>query len=110
MLIVSGADLLDGTPIFDIKPYLPYADAIPDAVGGFASSAPAEKLSVQLPSSMLEQIPPQKRAALRELLALDPRPSYQEQPDRVYGMRFGGFQIRFRVDGSELTVLSVEPD
>ena len=110
VLVVSGADLLDGTPIFDIKPYLPYADAIPDAVGGFAPTAPQEKLTVLLPDNLAEKFPGQKLQALRELLALDPRPSYQDQPNRVYGMRFGGYQIHFRVQESVLTVLSVEAD
>ena len=109
VLEVSGADLLDGTPIFDIKPYLPYADAIKDAVGGFASTAPEEKLRVRIPDALAQQLPEQKRTALSELLALDPRPSYQDQPDRVYGMRFDRWQIRFRIDGGDLTVLSVEP-
>ena len=110
VLVVSGADLLDGTSIFDIKPYLPYADAIPDAVGGFAPTAPQEKLTVLLPDNLAEKFPSQKLQALRELLALDPRPSYQDQPNRVYGMRFGGYQIHFRVQESVLTVLSVEAD
>lgn len=109
VLEVSGADLMDGTPIFDIKPYLPYADSIRDAVGGFAATAPEEKLNVRIPESLAKQLPEQKRTALCEVLALDPRPSYQDQPDRVYGMRFDRWQIRFQVNGGELTVLSVEP-
>ena len=109
VLEVSGADLLDGTPIFDIKPYLPYADAIEDAIGGFATTAPEEKLRVLIPDTLAQQMPEQKRIALSELLALDPRPSYQNQPERVYGMRFDHWQIRFRIAGGELTVLSVDP-
>ena len=109
VLEVSGADLLDGTPIFDIKPYLPYADAIEDAIGGFATTAPKEKLRVLIPDTLAQQMPEQKRIALSELLALDPRPSYQNQPERVYGMRFDRWQIRFRIAGGELTVLSVDP-
>lgn len=108
VLEVSGADLMDGTPIFDIKPYLPYADAIPDAAGCFAASAPEENLSVRIPGELAQKLPEQKLAALSELLALDPRPSYQDQPDRIYGMRFDRWQVRFQIDGCELTVLSVE--
>lgn len=105
-LVVSGADLMDGTPIYDIKPYLPYADAHPEAVGGFAQSAPAA-LTVECPSELLEDIPQDRREALRGVLAQDPRPSYQDDPDRVYGMQFAGFDVRFRVDGTVLTVCGI---
>ncbi len=109
VLIVSGADLLDGTPILDIKPYVPYADSIPDARGGFASAAPDASLEVEFPEALLLKVPQEKRAALRAVLALDPRPRYQDDPARVYGFRFAGLEIRFRVQADTLTVLSVEP-
>ncbi len=108
VLVVSGADLLDGTPILDIKPYIPYSDSIPDALGGFASAAPDPELDVTIPETLLNVVPEEKRAALRAVLALDPRPRYQDDPDRVYGFRFAGLEIRFRVQGQALTVLTVE--
>lgn len=106
VLVVSGADLMDGTPIYDVKPYLPYADAHPEAVGGFAQSAP-EALTVECPPELLQQIPPERREALFGVLAQDPRPSYQDDPERVYGMQFAGFDVRFRVDGATLTVCEI---
>lgn len=109
VLIVSGADLMDGTPIFDIKPYLPYADCIPDAVGGFASAPAAATLEVQLPQSLSEKLPADKRDALIGVLAQDPRPRYQNDPERVYGFKFAGFEIRFTVQDQLLTVCGIEP-
>ena len=109
VMIVSGADLLDGTPILDIKPYVPYADSIPDALGGFASAAPDASLIVEIPDAQLERVPAEKRSALRAVLSLDPRPRYQDDPERVYGFRFADLEIRFCVNGETLTVLSVEP-
>jgi len=106
---VAGADLLDGTPIYDIKPYLPYADCKPDAVGGFASVPKEATLAVTIPAELLERVPAEKRAALTGVLAQDPRPSYQDDPERVYGMTFAGLEVRFRVKGEELTVCAVEP-
>lgn len=106
-LLVAGADLMDGTPIFDIKPYLPYADAHPEAESGFAPDA-GRTLAVVIGGAALEKIPPEKREALRGVLANDPRPRYQSDPARVYGMRFAGLTIRFRVDGELLTVTEVE--
>ena len=106
VLIVSGADLMDGTPIYDIKPYLPYADAHPEASGGFAQAAP-EPMTVDCPPELLEQIPQDRREALLGVLAQDPRPSYQDDPGRVYGMAFAGFDVRFRVDGTVLTVCEI---
>ena len=108
VLEVSGADLLDGTPIYDIKPYLPYADCRPEAVGGFAAVAPEAKLRVDVPEDLLAAIPEEKRDALKGVLAQDPRPSYHDDPERVYGMSFGGMDVRFRVEGGVLTVLAVE--
>ena len=105
---VAGADLLDGTPIYDIKPYLPYADCKRDALGGFASAPKEATLTVEIPPRWLECIPEEKRAALAGVLAQDPRPQYQQDPQRVYGMEFGGLEVRFRVEGSKLTVCGVE--
>ena len=107
VLVVSGADLLDGTPIYDIKPYLPYADCRPEAVGGFAANAPEAKLRVEFPEELLAAVPEEKRDALIGVLSQDPRPSYHDDPARVYGMSFGGMEVRFSVDGGVLTVRSV---
>ena len=107
VLDVSGADLLDGTPIYDVKPYLPYADCRPEAVGGFAAAAPTSRLRVICSDDLLEQLPSEKREALLGVLAQDPRPSYQDDPQRVYGMRFAGMDVRFTVDGDELTVCEI---
>lgn len=108
VLLVSGADLLDGTPIFDVKPYLPFADCHPDATAGYAGEHERHALQVDFPKALLARIPQEKRAGLTECLADDPRPSYQEDPARVYGMRFADFEIGFSVNGNVLTVLSVE--
>ena len=106
---VAGADLMDGTPIYDIKPYLPYADCKPQAVGGFASVPKEASLEVECPAELLALVPEGKRAALLGVLAQDPRPQYQDDPERVYGMAFGGLEVRFRVVGDRLTVCQVEP-
>ena len=106
VLVVSGADLMDGTPIFDIKPYLPYADAHPEASGGFASAAPAA-LEVVFPPELLEKVPAGRWEALCGVLAQDPRPAYQEDPERVYGMAFAGLNVRFTVRENTLTVREV---
>ena len=106
---VAGADLMDGTPIYDIKPYLPYADCKPQAVGGFASVPKEASLEVDCPAELLTLVPEGKRAALLGVLAQDPRPQYQDDPERVYGMAFGGLEVRFRVAGDRLTVCQVEP-
>lgn len=107
VLEVSGADLMDGTPILDIKPYLPYADCHPEALGGFAPTGGAE-LEVDCPPALLERLPEDKARALLGVLSRDPRPSYQHDPDRVYGMDFARHNIRFSVSGTTLTVLSIE--
>lgn len=107
VLIVSGADLLDGTPIFDIKPYLPFADCIENAVGGYAKNHETHRLQVDFPNSLLDKIPQDKQDGLIECLTDDPRPSYQED-ERVYGMRFGDFEIKFSVANKILRVHSVE--
>lgn len=105
VLRIAGADLKDGTPIFDIKPYLPYTDSHPEARSGFAPSAPAEKLQVDCSRKLLEKIPEKYRTPLCETLSLDPRPSYHDDPERVYGMKFLDFDVNFRV--SEEGVLTV---
>ena len=105
---VAGADLLNGTPIYDVKPYLPYADCKPEAVGGFASAPKEATLTVHIPEEFVEKIPEEKRQAVIGVLAEDPRPSYQDDPERVYGMSFGGMEIKFKVDGEKLTVCGVE--
>ena len=108
VLFVSGADLKNGTPIYDIKPYLPYVDSVPGALGGFAEEHKNYKLNVSFADGLCEKIPPEKRDALTEALALDPRPSYQNDTQREYGMTFGGTEIKFKVDGENLTVTAVE--
>ena len=106
VLIVSGADLMDGTPIYDVKPYLPYADAHPEARGGFAPS-PKETVAVDCLPELLAALPEGQREALLGVLAQDPRPQYQHDPERVYGMSFGGWDVKFRVCGERLEVLSL---
>lgn len=109
VLRVSGADLMDGTPIFDIKPYIAYTDSHPDATGGFTDDVHKPPLSVQFPENLLRQIPSEKRTALLDVLAQDPRPSYQNDPERVYGLSFAGFDVRFTVDGNTLLVSETQP-
>ena len=105
---VAGADLLNGTPIYDIKPYLPYADCKPEAVGGFASAPKEATLTVHISEEFVEKIPEEKWQAVIGVLAQDPRPSYQDDPERVYGMSFGGMEIKFKVDGDQLNVCGIE--
>ena len=107
LLHVSGADLMDGTPIYDIKPYVPYADCRPEATEGFAP-APEGRLQVVISPEMEERIPPEKREALKGVLACDPRPHYQKDPERIYGMTFAGLEVKFTVAGETLTVVAVE--
>ena len=107
VLRVRGADLMDGTPILDIKPYLPYADCRPEAVGGFASAPAGETLAVECLPEIWEKVPPERREALRAVLALDPRPRYQDDPERVYGFRFAGLEVRFSVEGGVLRVREI---
>ncbi len=104
---VAGIDMRDGTPIYDIKPYLPYADSHPEARGGFAQEVAYEELSVQIPDKLLARIPEKKRQALLEVLRQDPRPHYQQSPERIYGMDFAGHQIRFRVEDDTLYVVEL---
>lgn len=108
VLHVKGADLMDGTPIYDIKPYLPYADCHPDAVGGFAAQKPEKKLQVEIPEEFSRAASSEILTALRGVLAQDPRPAYQNDPERTYGLSFAGMEVRFRVDGGILTVCGME--
>lgn len=107
VLIVGGADLMDGTPIFDIKPYIPYSDSHPDASGGFTDRVGDFLLEVDFPPALLDQLPQDKRQAALGVLSHDPRPSYQRTPGRVYGLPFAGKDIRFTVEGNRLTVIDV---
>ncbi len=105
-IVVSGADLMDGTPIVDIKPYLPYTDAHPEAVGGFAEAVRQIKVHVK-PSEQLNKLPKEKRSALIEVLEQDPRPAYQHDPERVYGFPFAEYEVKFKVAGDELEIVSI---
>lgn len=107
---VAGADLLDGTPIYDIKPYLPYVDAHPEARSGFAGRVEAHALTVHDPENRLDALDPDTRAGLVGVLENDPRPGYQHDPSRVYGLRFAGYEVKFTVDGDDATVLSVHKE
>lgn len=106
-LIVAGADLMSGTEIVDIKPYVPYADCHPEAVGGFSKDG-SERLTVICDEKLLAEIPEEKRAALLKVLELDPRPQYQNDPNRIYGFPFADLEIRFTVEKSTLTVKEIE--
>lgn len=106
-LRVSGADLLDGTPIYDIKPYLPYTDSHPDAIGGFADEKLKDFLEVDFPPELLKLIPENKKSAVLEILAEDPRPHYITDFDRIFGFTFADFEIKFKVEGKLLRVVEV---
>ena len=108
VLHVAGADLMDGTPILDVKPYLPYTDSHPDAIGGFADPVRDYALEVVFPEEWKNQVPQRLWEPVLGLLAQDPRPSYQNDPERVYGVAFGGYDFRFRVNNGVLTVCEVE--
>lgn len=108
VLYVSGCDLMDGTPIYDIKPYLAYTDSHPDAVGGFTQSLPDRSLSVEVSDELLLRVPENKRSTLTAILSQDPRPSYQNDPERVYGFVFAGLEVRFIVCEGVLTVVSID--
>lgn len=107
---VAGADLMDGTPIFDIKPYIPYADCHTDATGGFTDNAKDFLLQVHVDNDLLSKIPQNKQEALLGVLSHDPRPSYQNDPGRIYGISFGGFNIRFQVDNEILSVMDIQSE
>ena len=107
VLLVAGADLMNGTPIFDIKPYIPYCDSHKDATGGFTDTAGDFLLQVDFPEEHLSKLPKEKQAGLLEVLSHDPRPSYQNDPDRIYGLTFGAWDIRFTVKDNTLRVQEV---
>lgn len=108
VLEVSGADLMNGTPILDVKPYIPFSDCHSDALGGYTEQTIAYHLEVRFPPALLERVPEEKRVPLRGVLSQDPRPSYQEDPDRIYGLRFADMEVKFRVQNDVLEVVSVE--
>lgn len=108
VLHIGGADLMDGTPIFDIKPYIPYGDAHPDALGGFTDQASDFLLNVRFPEELMDMVPQDKRQALVGVLSHDPRPSYQRDTERIYGLSFAGLNVRFQVVGNELFVLEIK--
>ena len=107
VLHVSGADLMDGTPIYDIKPYIAYTDSHPEAVSGFASKPAEYLLEVDFSDTLLQKVNPELRESLIEVLAHDPRPQYHDDPERVYGMEFGGMEVKFKVDGMLLSVVDI---
>ena len=107
VIYVSGADLMDGTPIYDIKPYIAYTDSHPDAVSGFASKPAEYLLEVDFPDTLLNKVNPELRESLIEVLAHDPRPQYHDDPERIYGMTFATMEIKFKVNGMKLTVIAV---
>lgn len=108
VLEVSGADLMDGTPILDIKPYIPYADCHPDAAAGFTAQTQFHHLTMVCDAGLWARVPADQQAALQGVLENDPRPSYQHDPERVYGMEFGGLEVHFKVDGEVLTVTGID--
>lgn len=107
---VRGADLMDGTPIYDIKPYITYADSHPEAASGYVDSLPERKLEVTIPESLVSRFARNGKflVELREVLSLDPRPSYQDDPERIYGLSFAGHNVKFRVTDGKLTVTDIE--
>ena len=107
VLHVSGADLMDGTPIYDIKPYIPFADSYPDASSGFINEVDRNNLKIIFPDELLRLIPAEMQQTLFQLLELDPRPSYQNDAERIYGLSFAGFDVRFKVENELLTVCGV---
>lgn len=107
VLHVQGADLMDGTPIYDIKPYIPFTDCHPEASEGYTREARAHKLTVDFPKELLELYPTEKREAVIEILELDPRPAYIQDSERIYGMSYAGLDIQFQVDGERLTVIKI---
>ena len=108
ILKIRGADLMNGTPILDIKPYIPYADCHPEALGGFAAAPADETLEVIIPPALLDRIPKNRRDALRGVLAQDPRPHYQNDPERIYGFGFAGMEVKFSVNGAVLTIVDIQ--
>ena len=109
VLVVAGADMMDGTPIYDIKPYLPYVDSVPEAVGGFTEGTADYHLDVDFPADLMGRVPKEMRETLLGVLAQDPRPHYQNDPERIYGFGFAGLEVKFSVDGSRLIVKDILP-
>lgn len=109
VLHVKGADMVDKTPIYDIKPYLPYVDVKSEASGGFTEQVKDDSLNVLIPEEWNVKIPEEKRSVLKEILKQDPRPSYQEDEKRIYGMTYAGLEVKFQVKGNQLTVCGIEP-
>lgn len=107
VLKVAGADLMNGTPIYDIKPYLPYADCVPDATGGFTDRTEKRTVEVEIPEDCAKHMPPADLEALRAVLREDPRPAYQDDPERVYAFEFAGKHVEFRVEGHTLYVITI---
>ena len=107
VLVVTGADMMDGTPIYDIKPYLPYVDSVPEAVGGFTDEKAGYHLDVDFPEELLGRVPKEMQETLLGVLAQDPRPAYQHDEERVYGLPYGGLDVKFKVQGGVLTVVGI---
>lgn len=107
VLVVAGADIMNGTPIYDIKPYVPHADCVPGARGGFSTQANEYRLNVEIDDELLQKVPESKREALKQILADDPRPSYQNDPERIYGFFFADFEIKFKVQNGALIVTDI---
>ena len=107
VLVVSGADIMDGTPIYDVKPYIPYADSRPDAIGSFADDHAEDSLEVSIPEELIDIIPFDKRETLIGVLSQDPRPAYQDDPERIYGFDYAGFEIKFKVKTGKLSVVNI---
>ena len=110
VLRVAGADLMDGTPIFDIKPYLPLADCKPEASGGFTDTRQKRRVEAEIPDELADILPAEKLAVLRALLSEDPRPAYQDDPERVYGFPYAGYEVKFRVEDGKAKVVDITPD
>lgn len=108
VLHVKGADMMDGTPIYDIKPYLPYVDCHAEAAGGFSERVKEYSLQVEIPEKWLAVVPEEKRESLKQILSQDPRPSYQKKPERIYGMEYAGMEVRFRVQGDRLIICEIQ--
>lgn len=109
VLHVLGADLMNGTPVYDIKPYVTYSDSIPEAVGGFSEKVKDYRVKVEIAREWMDRIPSEQQELLLGILEQDPRPSYQEDPERIYGMEYAGMEVKFTVSSGVLTVVSVEP-
>lgn len=107
VLIVAGADIMNGTPIYDIKPYVPYADCVPSARGGFSTQANEYRLNVEINDELLQKVPENKREALKQILSDDPRPSYQNDPERIYGFFFADLEVKFMVQEKTLVVIDI---